>query len=105
VDLKETDKEFVVKAELPGVAPKDLDIAVYEGVLTLKGEKKEEVEESKGGFHRTERFFGEFYRAIPLPPGCDEGKVVANCAKGVVTVTIPKKPNALPKKVEVKALE
>jgi HSP20 family protein len=105
VDVEETDKEILVKADLPGVDPKDVDIAVAEGALVLKGEKKEVKEEKKKNYHRVERFAGQFYREIPLPAGTDAEKISAASAKGVITVTIPKKPEAQPKKIAVKAQE
>jgi HSP20 family protein len=101
VDVEETDKEILVKADLPGVDPKAVEISVENGVLTVRGEKKEEKEEKKKNYHRIERFTGSFFRAIPLPPGTDAEKVTATTSNGVVTVTIPKKPEAQPKKVTV----
>jgi len=105
VDISETDKAFLVKADLPGVEPKDVEVSVRDGVLTLKGEKREQREEKQKNFHRTERFFGQFFRSIPLPAGADEENVQATTAKGVLTVSIPKMPEAQPKKIAVKALE
>lgn len=105
VDIEETDKEIVVKADLPGVNAKDLEITVANDVLTLKGEKKEFREEKKKNFHRTERFVGNFYRAIELPPGTDAEKIVAESTNGVITVRIPKKPEVMAKKVQIKAKE
>lgn len=101
VDVEETDKEILVKADLPGVDPKNVDITVEHGVLMVRGEKKEEKEEKKKNYHRVERFVGSFYRAVQLPPGADAEKVSATCANGVVTITIPKKPEAQPKKISV----
>lgn len=101
VDVEETDKEILVKADLPGVDPKNVEITVENGVLMVRGEKKEEKEEKKKNYHRTERFMGTFYRAIQLPPSADADKVNATSANGVVTVTIPKKPEAQPKKITV----
>ncbi len=105
VDVAETDKEVVVKADLPGVDPKDVDISVADGSLVLRGHKKEEREEKGKNFRRTERFEGEFYRELPLPSGVDADKISATSSKGVVTITLPKKPAAQAKKVAVKAQE
>jgi HSP20 family protein len=102
VDVEETEKEVVVKADLPGLEPKEVDISVLDGSLILRGERKEEKEEKGKNFHRVERFSGMFYRELPLPAGVDPDKVSAVCNKGVVTVTIPKKAAAQPKKIAVK---
>jgi len=105
VDISETDKAFVVKADLPGVEPKDVEVSVRDGILTLKGEKREQREEKQKNYHRTERFVGQFFRSIPLPAGADEENVNATTAKGVLTISIPKMPEAQPKKIAVKAQE
>jgi HSP20 family protein len=105
VDISETDKAFVVKADLPGVEPKDVEVSVRDGILTLKGEKREQREEKQKNYHRTERFVGRFFRSIPLPAGADEENVAATTAKGVLTVSIPKMPEAQPKRIAVKAQE
>lgn len=101
VDLEETDREILVKADLPGVDPKNVEVTVENGVLTVRGERKEEREEKKKNYHRVERFAGSFYRAVALPPGADADKVTATSANGVVTVSIPKKAEAQPKKIAV----
>jgi HSP20 family protein len=101
VDVEESDREILVKADLPGVDPKHVEISVENGVLTVRGERKEEKEERKKNYHRIERFAGSFYRAVPLPPGADAEKVSATSTNGVVTVTIPKKPEAQPRKITV----
>ena len=101
VDVEETEKEFVVKADLPGVEPKDVDIQVVDNILTLRGGKEEKKEEKKKNYHRIERFAGQFYRAIGLPAGADADKVTATTSNGTITVTIPKKPEAQPKKITV----
>jgi HSP20 family protein len=103
VDVEETDKEILVKADLPGVDPKNVEITVENGILMVRGEKKEEKEEAKKNYHRVERFGGFFYRAIALPPTVDAEKVSATSANGVVTIAIPKKPEVRPKKIAISA--
>ena len=105
VDVEETEKELLVKADVPGVDLKDVEVTLVDGVLVLRGEKKEEREEKEKNYHRVERFVGEFYREIPLPPGADPEKIEAKGAKGVLVITIPKKPEVMPKKIAVKSEE
>ena len=105
VDVEEGEKAIFIKVDLPGVNAKDLNLTVENGYLVLRGEKKEEKEENKKHYHRLERYFGEFYREVPLPVGADTEKIVATSLNGVVTITIPKKPEVLPKKIAVKCCE
>jgi HSP20 family protein len=88
VELGETDKEIRVTAELPGLDERDVDIAVEEGVLTLRGEKKSEVEDKDRGY--SERSYGRFERRIGLPRGVEQDKASATFKNGVLTVTLPK---------------
>jgi HSP20 family protein len=101
VDVTETEKELVVTADLPGVDAKDVTVTVKDGMLVLEGERKSEAEEKGKEFHRVERFVGRFYRAVALPPTVDPDRIAAESAKGVITVRIPKKPGAVPKKIAV----
>jgi len=101
VDVTETEKELVVKADLPGVAPENVEVTFADGMLKLHGEKKEEKKEEKGGFRRVERFTGEFYRELPLPAGIDPDKILASVDKGVLTVTVPKKEEAKDRKIKI----
>jgi HSP20 family protein len=103
VDMEETEKEILVKADLPGIDPKAIEISIENGILTVRGEKKEEKEEKKKNYHRIERFSGMFYRQISLPAGVDADKVSATSANGVVTITVPKKAEAQPKRIAVTA--
>jgi len=88
LELGETDKEVRVTAELPGLDEKDVEITVEEGVLTLRGEKKSEVEDKDRGY--TERSYGRFERRIGLPRGIERDKANATFKNGVLTVTLPK---------------
>ena len=88
VELGETDKEIRVTAELPGLDEKDVEITVEDGALTLRGEKRSEVEDKDCGY--TERSYGRFERRIGLPQGVDRDKADATFKNGVLTVTLPK---------------
>lgn len=90
VDVSETKDAVIVKAEVPGVDQKDIGLSLQEGVLTIKGEKEEEKEEKDKHYHRVERSYGAFARAIRLPAAVDSGKVNATFKDGVLTVTLPK---------------
>jgi HSP20 family protein len=94
VDLRETDKEVEVVAELPGMDEADVDVSVAEGMLTVRGEKKSEREEDKEGYVLRERSFGRIERMVPLPDGLDLDSAKATFKKGVLTVTIAKTPEA-----------
>lgn len=93
VDVKETDKAVLIEAELPGVDEKDVQVTYKDGVLTIKGEKKAEKEETKGGYHLSERSYGSFFRSLTVDD-VDAEKIEANFAKGVLKVTLPKAPVA-----------
>jgi HSP20 family protein len=90
VDVTETDKEFRVTAEVPGMDEQDLEVSYFGGGLMIKGEKREEHEEQKGDFYRSERQFGAFERTIPLPSDIDPDKAKASFKKGVLEITLPK---------------
>lgn len=105
MDIAETDKAFEVKAELPGIDEKDVEITVADGLLTIKGEKKDETEEKGKSFHRIERTYGGFQRALSVPANVDEDKISAEFSKGVLTITLPKAKGAKKggKKIGIKA--
>ena len=102
VDVSETAKEIVVKAELPGMDPKDIDLSVRGDVLTVAGERKQEKEEKGENFHRIERTYGSFSRSVRLPAEVDPGKVDATYKDGVLKITLRKTKEAAVKKIEVK---
>jgi HSP20 family protein len=101
VDVIETGTELVVKADLPGVDPKEVSVAIQDGSLVLHGERKFEETKEEKEFKRVERFFGSFYRSIPLPPSANIENVTAESSNGVLTIHVPKKPEAQPKKITV----
>jgi len=105
VDVAETDKDYRVTAELPGMDEKDIEVTLSGDTLTIKGEKKEEKEETHKGYRLSERRFGMFHRAFSLPPGVEADKIAAEFSKGVLTVTLPKTALAKkePKKIAVKS--
>lgn len=102
VDLSETKELLTVKIELPGLEKKDIDLSVDNGLLTIKGEKKEEKEETDKHFHRIERSYGSFARTIALPVDVKEDKVDATFKDGILTVTLPKTKEELKKVTHVK---
>ncbi len=101
VDVLENTNEIVLKADVPGVAEKDIDIKIEDGTLTLKGERHTEKEEKDKGYHRVERGHGSFVRCFSLPDSVDPEQVNANYTAGVLTVTLPKKEIAKPRSVKV----
>jgi HSP20 family protein len=101
VDIEETENELIVKADLPGVDAKDVDISVAGSQLVIRGQRREERDTKDRTFHRMERFVGEFFREIPLPPGLDPDHITATASKGVLTITIPKKEEVRPKRIPV----
>lgn len=105
VDVSEDDKAYKIAAELPGMDEKDIEVTTKGDMLVIKGEKREEKEEKGKNTYVSERSYGSFQRAFSLPDGVDRNKIVADFSKGVLTVTLPKSPEAQKqqKKIEVKA--
>ena len=103
VDVTETKEAVVVTAELPGVDQKDIGISLQDGILTVKGEREEEKEEKDKRYHRVERAYGAFARALRLPAAVDAGKVTASFKDGVVTITLPKTLEAKGTTIPIKA--
>ena len=102
VDIRETESALIVKADLPDVNEKDIDIRIENGTLALKGERKFEQDETvKGGYHRIERSYGAFARYFTLPDTVDAENVQAEFKNGVLTVTLPKKEAAKPRTIKV----
>jgi HSP20 family protein len=104
VDISESDKAYEITAELPGMDEKDIEVKVVNGNLMIKGERQEQKEEKQKDYYLHERRFGSFERHFQVPEGADADKIEASFKKGVLTVTLPKKPEAQKpaKKIEVK---
>jgi HSP20 family protein len=88
VDATEKDGNLVIRAELPGVRPEDVDISLHDNVLTISGERRAEQEEERGGYYIRERRYGTFSRSFSLPQGTDESKIRARYEHGVLEVTV-----------------
>jgi HSP20 family protein len=101
MDLVETDEEYVLTADLPGLGQDDINLEFEDNVLTLSGERKAEHSERKEGYYRLERASGSFSRALTLPEGVDPEAVKASFDKGVLEVRIPKPEQRKPKKVAI----
>mgnify|MGYP001050160477 CR=1 FL=1 len=102
VDISETKNDLIVKAELPGMDPKDINISLNDGQLTIKGEKKHEKEEKEENCHFIERSYGSFTRSVLLPKEVQRDKITASYKNGVLKVTLPKSEEAKKKEVKVK---
>lgn len=101
LDVSENGNEFVVKAELPGMDPKEVDINLTGNLLTIRGEKKHEKEEKGDGFHRMERSYGSFSRSFQLPCEVQEDKIEAHHKNGVLDLRLPKAESAKRKSVKI----
>lgn len=103
LDVTETDAAYLVEAEIPGLDEKEIDITLTENVLTIRGQKREERQEKEGDHHLRERRYGKFSRSLGLSGEIERDKIEATCQNGVLKVTLPKVPEAEPKRIEVKA--
>jgi HSP20 family protein len=101
VDIYENGDNLVLKAELPGINPDDVEIRVEDNTLYLKGERKFEKEVKEQNYHRVERSYGTFTRTFSLPNSVDSDKVAASFKDGVLTLTMPKKEEAKPKTIKI----
>jgi HSP20 family protein len=101
VDIYEHEGQIVLKAELPGIDPEDVDIRVENNVLTLRGERKLDSEIKREDYHRVERAYGKFSRSFTLPNVVDTDKIKAEYNHGVLKVSIPQKEEAKPKQISI----
>ena len=102
VDVMETDDEFQIRAELPGVEKKDVKLSVENGVLLISGHREQEKEEKGKRYHKIERAYGNFARSFTVPEAVVAEKVTADFKNGLLTVRLPKSEKARPKSIEVK---
>lgn len=102
VDIAERENDFVVRMELPGVAKEDVKITMQNGILTVKGEKKQEKESKNSDYHRVERSYGSFQRSFTLPTAVRTDSVEASFTDGVLNISLPKAEEAKPKQIDVK---
>ncbi|MBN2176754.1 MAG: Hsp20/alpha crystallin family protein [Demequinaceae bacterium] len=101
LDVEETDNEFTLHVEIPGVKPDEVDVSIEENVLTIAGQRDFYSEKETEGFRRIERRFGRFHRAVRLPDRVDPDKVSAAYKDGLLTITVPKAESAKPRRIQV----
>ncbi len=103
VDIKEEAERFVVRADLPGVRPEDIEVSLENGLLSISGKRESEIENEKDGYRRVECNYGEFQRQFTLPESADPDKVEAKCDKGVLEITIGKSEARRPRRINVQS--
>ncbi len=101
VDIKETAEAFEIHADIPGVDPKDINVNMEDGILTIKGERESKSEEEHQGYKRVERSRGTFYRRFSLPDTANADKISAKSRHGVLEITIPKQEKVQARKISV----
>jgi HSP20 family protein len=101
VDIYEDEESVIIKAEIPDVDLKDIDVRIEDNTLTLKGERKHSSEIRKENYYRVERSFGQFQRSFSLPQSIDRENIKASCDKGVLTITLPKIEEKKPKQITI----
>jgi HSP20 family protein len=101
-EVSENDSEVIVRLEAPGMNSQDFDLQVVDDILVVRGEKSVEREEQRGRYYVTERAYGRFERAIPLPTPVEESRAGASYKRGVLRITLPKSPRAQARRIEVK---
>lgn len=101
IDIREDDKEYFVTADVPGVDPKDIEVTMTNGLLTIRGERKTEKEEKKDNYRRRECFMGSFERSFRMPDTADSDKITAKGKHGVLNIHIAKKNGVKPKTIKI----
>ena len=103
VDVKEEKDKFVILADIPGIDPKNIEITMEKGILTITGHREEEKKSEQEGYQRVERSSGHFYRRFSMPEAVDESKISAKGQHGVLEIVIPKVEDVLPRKITIEA--
>ena len=103
VDIKEEAERFLILADLPGIDPQDVEVLMDKGILSIKGERKDETREEGGKFSRIERRYGSFHRRFALPDSADADGVTAAGSNGVLEISIPKRAESTPRRIQVGA--
>ena len=103
VNIRESDSDFLISADIPGVNAKDVEVSMDNGILSIKGERKLEKNEDYNGYHRTECAQGSFYRRFSLPDSADPDKIVAKDRDGVLTITLGKRETSKPKLINIQS--
>lgn len=103
VDIKEEAERFIVHADVPGIDPKDIEITMEDGVLTVRGERRSESRENQDGWRRVERVSGQFFRRFSLPDTADAEAISARGSHGVLEIVIPKQAKVQPRRITVQA--
>jgi HSP20 family protein len=103
VDVQEDANNYLITADIPGVDPRDIEVSLDNGVLTIRGERRQDNEEEGGDFKRVERVRGTFFRRFTLPDTADAENVKAKSNQGVLQITIPKQAQGQPRKIEVES--
>lgn len=101
IDISETDGEYKIEAELPGINQKEIDVKIDNNILTIKGKKEDVKEEKEKNYHLRERYYGAFQRSISLPNNIEPEKIKARFENGVLNISIPKSDKRTPKKIEI----
>ncbi len=101
-DIEQRDNQYIVRADIPGVDPKNINVSMDNGNLVIEGKRESKAEEKQDNFYRLERSYGSFYRSFNLPNAQDAKKIEAHCNNGVLEVIVPKVVAEKHKKIEVK---
>ena len=101
IDVYDSKDNVLVKVDLPGLTKDEIEVSIQDNNLILKGEKRKDTEVKEENYYKTERFYGSFYRTVPLPSAVDQTKVESSYKDGVLTLELPKKEEAKPKQIPI----